>query len=199
MSNRGLSTWAQLLTVAVVLLALAGGLAIADWRQHREPRLVGIGTPAPNFHVQAIGSERPADIRTLAQYQGDVVVLNVWATWCGPCRIEMPSLERLYLAFAARGLRVVAISVDDDGHDADIQAFVRQYGLTFDVLHDGSGRLETLYQTGGVPETFVIARDGVIRKRVMGAEDWASRGNETLIARLLDEPPTLQARTRAPT
>jgi peroxiredoxin len=85
---------------------------------------------------------------------------------------------------------VVAISVDDDGHDADIQSFVRQYGLTFEIFHDGTGALETQYQTGGVPETFVIARDGVIRKRVMGAEDWNSRGNEALIARLLDEHAT---------
>jgi cytochrome c biogenesis protein CcmG/thiol:disulfide interchange protein DsbE len=187
MSNSGLTTRTQLVAVLVVLALLAGGLGVADWLVHREPPLVAIGTRAPNFRVQAVGGERPADIHTLAQYRGDVVVVNVWATWCGPCRIEMPSLEQLYQTYGPRGLRVVAISVDDNGHDADIQSFARDYRLTFDIFHDGSGALESQYQTGGVPETFVIGRDGVIRKRVMGAEDWASHGNETLIARLLAE------------
>jgi cytochrome c biogenesis protein CcmG, thiol:disulfide interchange protein DsbE len=176
----------QLAAVGAVLGVLAAALAAADWAFHRDIAPVTIGTTAPAFHAQTIGG--PMRAYRLAEYRGQVVVLNVWATWCEPCRVEMPSLEALYRAYGPRGLRVIAVSIDDDGHDADIQSFTHRYGLTFDVLHDGSGAVETEYQTTGVSETFVIARDGVIRKKVAGAEDWASQGNQALIAQLLNEP-----------
>jgi thiol-disulfide isomerase/thioredoxin len=117
-----------------------------------------------------------------------VTVLNLWATWCVPCRAEMPSLERLYRAMGPRGLRVIAVSVDDGSADDKIRDFVGQYGLTFTVLHEGSGEIEQRLQTSGVPETFVIGRDGVIRKRVLGATAWDSQSNQALITALLDEP-----------
>jgi cytochrome c biogenesis protein CcmG, thiol:disulfide interchange protein DsbE len=106
-------------------------------------------------------------------------------------------LQRVY---GPRGLHIVAISVDAPGMDSTIEAFAKQYGLTFEILHDptvgpftsdGSrapGAIEQDYQTTGVPETFVIARDGIIRKKVIGAADWGSPGNESLIGQLLREP-----------
>lgn len=159
---------------------------IANHFVGRELSLVTIGSRAPDFRAETVAA-RP-EPKNFAAYRGSVVLLNIWATWCAPCRVEMPSLETLQGGFGPGGLRIVAVSIDSAGSDSTIRAFVRQYGLTFEILHDPSGRIQDLYQTTGVPETFVIARDGVIRKKVIGADDWASEGNRSLIAQLLREP-----------
>ena len=116
------------------------------------------------------------------------MLLNIWGTFCLPCRDEMPAIEKLHQAMAAQGLKVVAISMDDPGFETQIRAFVKEFGLTFQILYDPSGKIVNDYQTTGVPETFVIARDGVIRKKVIGASDWSSATNRALIAQLLAEP-----------
>jgi peroxiredoxin len=116
-----------------------------------------------------------------------VVLLNIWATWCAPCRVEMPSMEQLHRELGPRGLHVVAVSIDDPGSEQAIRDFARQLGLTFEILHDASGGIQKQYQTTGVPETFVIGRDGVIRKKVIGAAPWNSEGNRALFEQLLAE------------
>ncbi len=192
----------QLGVVGGVVVALAIAFAIANHFIVREFALVTLGSRAPDFHaVPVIVTAGPTSrARTLHDYKGDVVLLNIWATWCAPCRVEMPSIEALQRVYGPRGLHIVAISVDAPGMDSTIQAFAKQYGLTFEILHDptvgpftadGSrapGEIEQDYQTTGVPETFVIARDGIIRKKVIGAADWGSAGNESLIGQLLREP-----------
>ncbi|MDQ6738292.1 MAG: TlpA family protein disulfide reductase, partial [Gemmatimonadota bacterium] len=104
-----------------------------------------------------------------------------------PCRVEIPSIERLYQTYGPRGLRVVAVSVDDSGSQNAIRAFVHDMGMTFQVLHDPSGKIEHAYQTTGYPETVIVGRDGVIRKKIAGAVDWNSEGNRKLIEHLLAE------------
>lgn len=172
--------------LAAVVAVLALVFLIADHFVGREFALVTIGSPAPDFQAETVAA--PPEPKTLADYRGSVVLLNIWATWCAPCRVEMPSLETLQQGFAPGGLHILAVSVDSTGTDSTIRAFVHQYGLTFEILHDPSGRIQDVYQTTGVPETFVIARDGVIRKKVIGADDWASEGNRSLITQLLKEP-----------
>ncbi len=178
--------------VGIAALGVAVGVISAQLVLGREFALVTVGSHAPDFRATTI--EPNAVAKTLADYRGDVVVLNVWATWCVPCRVEMPSMEALHRTYAPRGLKVVAVSIDDADADAVIRGFVREYGLTFEILHDRSGAIEHTYQTTGVPETFVIGRDGVIRKKVIGAEDWGSPGNQALIAQLLAEPSDRHAR-----
>ena len=146
---------------------------------------VGVGTDAPAFHAKTLAI--PAGDRGLADYHGQVVLLNVWATWCAPCRVEMPSMQRLHERFGPEGLRVVAVSIDDAGAEDAIRDFAREYGLTFEILHDAPGEIRRVYQTTGVPETFVIARDGTIRKKVIGATEWDSEGNQALVRQLLAE------------
>lgn len=121
----------------------------------------------------------------LADFRGKVVLLNVWATWCEPCRVEMPSIEKLHREFGPHGLSVVAISVDDPGAEQRIRDFVKELGLTFEVLHDPKQVTTRNYQITGYPETFLIARDGVIRKKLIGASDWSSEGNRALVRELL--------------
>ncbi len=148
-----------------------------------EIRLIGVGSRAPAFHAMDLRAGRPSG---LANYQGRVILLNIWATWCQPCRVEMPALERLARNLANTDFRVVAVSVDV-GDSETVNAFARDLGLSFDILHDQSREIERIYQTTGVPESFVIDRQGIIVKKVIGAAAWDSPVNELLIRRLLDE------------
>ena len=175
--------WSVVLGVVAVL---ALGLWTATHFLRDELFPVTIGREAPDFH--AVTLDAAPEPRTLADYRGQVVLLNVWATWCGPCREEMPSIEALHRRYGPRGLKVVAVSIDDPGAEEAIRAFAHEYGLTFDILYDASGEIQRIYQTTGVPETFVIGRDGIIRRKQIGATDWSSPANRAIIARLLGVP-----------
>jgi peroxiredoxin len=144
--------------------------------------LIGAGSRAPDFQAVNLRTNRPA---SLADYAGKVILLNIWATWCDPCRLEMPSMEKLSERLKGADFRVVAVSVDKDGPDV-VMKFANDLGLDFDILHDPSGTIQTTLQTTGVPESFVLDRSGVIIKKVIGAETWDSPVNETLIRHLLD-------------
>jgi cytochrome c biogenesis protein CcmG/thiol:disulfide interchange protein DsbE len=151
---------------------------------------LGVGDEAPDF--RAVTLDPAPREKSLAQYRGEVVMINIWATWCLPCRVEMPSIEQLHRAYGPRGLKVIAVSVDEPGTEKQIRDFVKQYGLTFEILHDPKGQrgeVARLYQTTGFPETVIIGRDGLIRKKLMGASDWNSPMNRDLVARLLEEKP----------
>jgi cytochrome c biogenesis protein CcmG, thiol:disulfide interchange protein DsbE len=170
-------------TVAALLsLVLVAVLVLGDELFH-----VSVGARAPEIHAYAL--DDPQSERQLADYKGQVVLLNIWATWCEPCKAEMPSMEALHREFSDKGLSIVAVSVDAPGSADRIRAFVEEYGLTFDILHDPEGRIQRDYQTGGVPETFVIGRDGIIRRKVWGADDWASPANRALVGQLVGDVP----------
>jgi peroxiredoxin len=168
-----------------IVLLLAGGLVAATRYLGDELFQVSVGSPAPDFRAMTLDDTPRA--KTLADYRGQVVLLNVWATWCGPCRVEMPSLQALHDSLGPRGLRIVAVSIDDPGKESEIREFARQYGLTFEILHDAPGTIQRSYQTTGVPETFVIGPDGIIRKKVIGAVYWNSAPNVALLTQLLGE------------
>jgi cytochrome c biogenesis protein CcmG, thiol:disulfide interchange protein DsbE len=170
--------------VGGIVAVLAAALFTITSRVGKTPAVVTIGKAAPTFAAKSLSGED----KSLANYRGQVVLLNLWATWCGPCRAEMPSIEALHKSFGAKGLSVVAVSVDDEGQGPQIGAFGKEFGLTFELLHDATGAIQQVYQTAGVPESFVIARDGTLRKRWMGAEDWNSPANRALIEQLLAEP-----------
>ncbi len=146
----------------------------------------GVGSRAPSFTAMTLDS-MPRE-KSLSDYSGDVVLLNLWATWCAPCRVEMPSIQSLHDAYAERGLKVVAVSVDAGGTEEQIRAFADSLGLTFEILHDSTGGIQRAYLTTGVPETVVIGRDGIIRKRVRGAIHWDSPANRALVEQLLARP-----------
>jgi peroxiredoxin len=184
---------AQWLAVLGVVAVLALALLGATHYMHDELFPVNVGTKAPAFAASTLDA-RPVK-RTLDAYKGKVVLVNVWATWCPPCRQEMPSMEALYKDFSPRGFQIVAVSVDDAGEEQKVRDFVKEFGLTFDVLHDPSGDIQRIYQTTGVPENFLVGADGVIRKKSY-VQDWNSETNRALIARLLDEagaPPAASA------
>ncbi len=179
-----MTTRGQWLVVLAIVAVLGGGLAVATLALGDELFTVEAGSRAPD--IAAVTLDDPPVKRTLADYAGNVVLLNVWATWCGPCEAEMPSMERLHRSFADSGLRIVAVSIDDPGREDVVRAFVARYELTFEVLHDPAKRIIDDYRTSGVPETFVIGRDGVVRRKTY-VQDWNSPANRALIAQLLRE------------
>jgi cytochrome c biogenesis protein CcmG, thiol:disulfide interchange protein DsbE len=172
--------------VGIVVLILGGGLLAATRYLGDELFPVTVGSKAPDFRASTIDGAPVA--KTLADYKGEIVLLNVWATWCLPCRTEMPSIQALHDRFAARGLKVVAVSIDKAGFDDEIRTFRDQFGLTFEILHDATGNIQRDYHTTGVPETFIIGRDGMIRRKVIAADDWDSPANRALFAQLLGVP-----------
>ncbi|GBD33628.1 MAG: hypothetical protein KatS3mg081_1755 [Gemmatimonadales bacterium] len=177
-----MSRAAQWWTVAA-LAVVAGGFAFFAAGRLAPPEAVAVGSRAPEFEAKTIDG---GSVRRLSDYAGSVVLLNVWATWCIPCQREMPSIEKLYREYSPRGFKVVAVSVDDAGAVESIRRFAEELGLSFEILHDPSGRILQTYQMIGVPESFLIDRRGVIRKKSFET-DWYSEENRELVRSLLDE------------
>lgn len=174
-------------------LALAGVSLVvaAAWATRGLRRPVVPGSLAPSFTAFTLNG----DTVGLEDYSGNVILLNIWATWCPPCQEEMPSMERLYRYFKVKDspFVVLAVSIDAERGEKDVRgneggnlaAFAQEHDLTFTILHDPSGGIQRIYQTTGVPESFLIGRDGIIYRRVAGATDWDDGGYRELVDRLL--------------
>lgn len=172
----------QWIVVAVVVLLLVGGLFAGVQLFSEDLHPVGVGDKAPDFSARDVHT---GAVRTLANYRGQVVLLNVWATWCEPCKIEMPSMEELYRAYGPRGVHIVAVSIDNTAGEDSIRAYARDLGLTFDILHDPTHEIEKAYQVTGYPESFVIDRSGTIRRKWISAADWNAPPSRALFDELL--------------
>lgn len=131
---------------------------------NRPPR---IGSNAPDFTVQ--DSDRKV---TLSQYRGQVVVLNFWATWCPPCVQEMPSLVQMAQRMREKGVVVLGVSIDVD--EAAYHRFLQDYHVSMVTVRDPDQKSSTLYGTHGWPETYVIDRGGIVRRKFIGPVDWNS-------------------------
>jgi peroxiredoxin len=143
----------RLLLVSVLLAACAG--------QEAAP---AVGRPAPDYRAVSLGG----DSVSLAAERGTVELLNIWATWCHPCRDELPVLQKLHEAHAARGLRMVGVSVDARGEEETVREFARRFGLTFALWLDPDERVTTLFLAPGVPASYLIGRDGTLLWRHVG-------------------------------
>ncbi len=175
--------WAIVLVLAIVTVAWVG-------RTGYKPILAGV--PAPNF----VATDSAGHQISLSDFKGKVVLVNIWATWCGPCREEMPSIEKLYEHFKDNpDFQILAVSVDAKpgqmdpllGHTGnDPFTFAAKNGYTYPIYWDASHKIFNLYQMTGVPETFVVGRDGVIYKKIAGVTKWDAPENEELVRRLLE-------------
>ncbi len=169
----------------VVAVAAVAGIGVGAWAMTRfapAPDRAVMGQRPPDYRLQSLPSGDSISLR--AAYKGHVTLINIWATWCGPCRREMPSIERLYTSYEGRGFRVAAVSVDE-GDSTGILAYTRQVGLTFDILHDQSGNIQQAFQTIGVPQSFLIGRDGRVAYTSLGADEWDSPEMHRRIEQLL--------------
>jgi cytochrome c biogenesis protein CcmG, thiol:disulfide interchange protein DsbE len=124
---------------------------------------VRVGSAAPSYAAEVLDGERTG----LANLRGRPVLLNVWATWCHPCRKEIPALEQLHQAYGGRGLQVVGVSIDQGDQEQGIREFMQEYGASYPVWLDPDGEVQTVFSTVGVPSTFLIDPDGrVVWKHV---------------------------------
>jgi cytochrome c-type biogenesis protein len=136
---------------------------------------VGACVPAEGTSV-LVGERAPAYAATMlsgdtvstADLEGKVVLLNVWATWCAPCREEIPYLQSLYEAHRERGLEIVGVSVDARGQEETIEGFIRDFGMTYPIWRDPDERVQSLFMALGVPASYIIDRQGVLRWRRLG-------------------------------
>jgi cytochrome c biogenesis protein CcmG, thiol:disulfide interchange protein DsbE len=145
----------------------------ANPRATEETRKVELGASAPAYSAVSLAG----DSVSIAGLHGKVVLLNVWATWCHPCRTEIPELRALHAQFAPRGLQLVGVSVDADGSDDAIQEFMKEFSMNYEIWRDPGERIMTTFLTVGVPATFLIDRNGVLRWRKVGPIE---RGDSTL-------------------
>jgi peroxiredoxin len=122
----------------------------------------------------------------LADFRGNVVVLNFFATWCGPCRKEMPGLEKLYQHYQHKGLVVVGVSGDVQGKDV-VDPFVKEYNLTFPVVLDPQNTVSKQYRVRGIPTIYLLDRQGRIAGMHVGGADWNGKVARKLIEQLLEE------------
>ncbi|HEU4584985.1 MAG TPA: TlpA disulfide reductase family protein [Gemmatimonadaceae bacterium] len=147
-------------SVAVAVLLLALGACKSSDAKFRP---LAAGEPVPAFTVRTLAGDSAS-----VGHGEQLTLLNLWATWCGPCQEEFPELEQLHRDYQAKGLRILAVSVDM-GNDANVREFAEAHGATFTIGRDGEGRMQRLYQTVGLPETFLIAPDGTLLWRHFGA------------------------------
>lgn len=134
------------------------------------------GCGAPEAEIGNVGQAVPAyaaaglegDSVRVADLEGDVVLLNVWATWCIPCRKEIPELQALHQEYSSRGLKVLGVSVDASDADADVREFARNYGMTYQILRDPEERVTAMFAVPGVPASFLVDREGIVRWRHLG-------------------------------
>ena len=142
--------------------------------------LPAMGSVSPPFQLADLQGNQIA----LSDYKGKVVLLNFWATWCGPCRVEMPAMEKLYQDLQREGLEVLAVSIDPQGLVVT-RPFQEAMGLTFPILHDSDFRVGAAYGARTLPMTYLIDQNGIIRQRIFGARDWSGTDARELIRNLL--------------
>jgi len=146
--------------MALVFILLA--MLLGCYSGSRPPR---IGSAAPDFTVH--DSDRTV---TLSQLKGQVVVLNFWATWCPPCIEEMPSLVQMQQRMKPKGVTVLAVSVDVD--QSNYQRFLKDHGVNLLSVRDPDQKSNALYGSFKFPETYVIDRNGIVRRKFIGPVDW---------------------------
>jgi thiol-disulfide isomerase/thioredoxin len=161
------------LALIVVILMLVGGSIYLGSASSSRPDYVpaavaSIGDVAPGFLLQDTKGNKVS----LQSLRGKVVLVNFWATWCPPCRAEMPSMEKLNEAMAGEDFVLLAINVEENGRDV-VPAFLEKSPHSFTVLYDDQGVVQKQYGVYKFPESFVIRKDGVIDDKVIGAIDWA--------------------------
>ena len=129
-----------------------------------DPGRVDIGYPVPNYAAVTLAG----DSISLPSQRGKVVLLNVWATWCDPCRTEIPALISLYDKYKAQGLTLIGVTIDAEGSDEAIRSFMDEFKMTFPIWHDPSQQILTTFRAIGVPSTYLIDKNGVLRWKKLG-------------------------------
>ena len=175
--------------VILLLLIIAGLLVLLLLKRDRSfynsvkivP--VEVGLPAPDFTFPDINGKNIS----LSDYKGKVVLINIWATWCSSCVDEMPSMEKLYQKLKSENFEILAVSIDSVGAKV-VAPFMKKYKLTFPALMDTAGTIRISYRTTGVPESFIVDKDGILVKKIIGPLDWTTPEIFHFIQNLTQKP-----------
>lgn len=145
-------------------LPICLSILLAACESRSSERAPEVGALAPEYAAVTLAG----DSISLADLEGEVILLNVWATWCIPCREEIPALQRLHEEYADQGLRIVGVSVDGRGEAQNVEEFATSFGVTYDVWLDPAEQVVSTFRVIGVPNTFLIDREGRVLWRHIG-------------------------------
>jgi peroxiredoxin len=166
---RGLLRFSGSIAVVLIIFLLSGC--------YGGSRLPRVGSAAPDFTVR--DSDRTV---TLSQFKGQILVLNFWATWCPPCVEEMPSLVRMQQRMQSKAVTVLAVSIDVD--ESNYRRFLKDHNVNLLTVRDPDQKTNSLYGTSKFPETYIIDRQGVVRRKFIGAVDWTAPDVIDFLSRL---------------
>lgn len=177
----------KFITLLILIVIMFGVFVLLQCKDSifnlsKQTRVVA-GLPAPNFSFPGLD----AKMVSLADYKGKVVLLNIWATWCPPCVEEMPSMEKLYKELKGENFEILAVSIDASGAK-DVAPFMQKYKLSFPALLNPKGTIKGLYGAVGIPESFIINKEGIVEKKIIGARDWAALEAIRFLRYLIQKP-----------
>jgi peroxiredoxin len=161
-------------SVILAFLLIAGLLVLVLLHRNRSSDSpvqqvpTGIGLPAPDFAFPGLDGK----MVRLSDHRGKTVLVNIWATWCPSCVDEMPSMEKLYRKLKGENFEILAVSIDGLGETV-VAPFMKKYQLTFPALIDSEGAIRIGYRTTGVPESFIIDKNGILVQKIVGSMNWA--------------------------
>ena len=164
----------------IIFLILMGCLALF-FTACDESRIATVGKPAPAFDTLDL----QGNVQSLSDLRGKVVFVNFWATWCSPCREEMPSMQRLYKKMPKDKFEMIALFNRDNPEV--VKNFISQLGLTFPIWSDESNILGARYGITGLPETFIVDKNGIIREKFIGPYDWDTPEKIELLTKYINE------------
>ena len=135
---------------------------------------------APNFILESVTGEKIS----LKDFKGKAVLLNFWATWCQPCKKELPSMQRIYEELSSEGVEVVAISIDRNKKER-VKQYIKNYNLTFPILLDPGQKVRKDYFILGLPTSYLIGIDGKLKGFISGAREWDSNASKEMFSTLM--------------
>ena len=168
--------------LAIVGLGVAVGIYVAQTAPTRSSSLV-MGEPAPGFELPRLGGE-PLSLESM---RGKVVYVNLWATWCGPCREEAPSLQKLYAELHDEGFEILAATIDAPSDLSKVEAFRKEFGLSYPILLDAEKTVYHRYGATAVPESYLVDAQGRLVEAYIGPRDFSDPRYGRLIRQLLEE------------
>ena len=165
--KRTITRYWTLCLIMTLIMPLSSSLAHQEYFEKMGVALPKIEKSAPNFELKNL----VGDTIALKKFQGKTILLNFWATWCLPCKEELPSMQRLYKKLRVRGLEVIGVSIDRDNPEK-VKKYAKQYNLTFPILLDPNQEARKSYFIMGLPTSYLIGADGDLKGFISGAREW---------------------------